>query len=433
MAACHVMFRVGSSLRLTRREILEFSLATSAIACFPKMTRAEDATEVTPLLEAQLRDDAEQAWKFFELKGKYLRGMLPAIAWYSGNSIKDYPVLAMWDVGSLILACISARSLDLINDAVFEERIDGVATFLKKAVFKWRGKSLPNYQTYISNGRSFEGGFNSTDAGRLLISLKLLDEYTGDGIGKTLVGNWEIGSTIKDGKMHDVKSGGRMIADPAYVYANYASRGYNLWNFEHLSPFDTNPRRDAEAKSKFLDKVAVTGVISTEPHVTEAVELGYSEPAEVLADVLYVAMQKRYMETNLLTCPSEGPIDHEPWFTYQGYEIPRDGSPGRWIVGTTDGEKVWQTEKFAEANRMVATGAAFMWFAVRPDTYSMNLYRHVREKARIGEIGFSPGIYEKSGKPDPIPDINNNALVLEAIAYIINRRRPLIGMRQRPS
>lgn len=398
-----------------------------AVGLLPKAARSANPAELTPALDAELRADAAQAWKFFELKGKYLPGMLPAIAWYSGKSIDDYPALAMWDVGSLILGYVSARSLDLVSQAEFERRIAGVVSFLEDAVFEWRGKKLPNYQTYISDGRILEKGFNSTDAGRLLVALKVLDEYTGGSDGAKLVAGWDIAGTIEDGKMHDIKKGGKMIVDPAYVYANYVSQGYKLWNIDHLPPFDPNPKRDAEANAAFLEKVAKTGVVSTEPHVTEVLEFGASEPAEVLADVLYAAMQQRYADTGHLTCPSEAPIDHDPWFTYQGYELPRDGEEGKWVVGAADGEA--KAKKFADANRLVASGGAFLWYAARPDAYSESLYRLVREKARIGDIGYSPGIYEASGEPDTVPDINNNSLILEAVAYILNGRKPLIELR----
>lgn len=419
----------GRQPTFSRRDVVKGSLMIPLAAVTPSISAATQSDkDVSTSLRRDLEQDAARAWEFFQPKGKFLPGMLPATSWRANGSIDNYPVLAMWDTGSLILAYISARMVGLLSETGFEERIKGVLSFLDKAVFRWGKETLPNYQTYITDGRILERGYDATDTARLLVSLKILDQYTKQSFGiDKLVSSWGIAATIRDGRIHDIKRG-KLISDPSYLYSSYVSRGYDLWNFAHDPLLDPHPLRSEQAKAAFLKKVSSTGVVSTEPQVTEQIELGYSETAKLLADILFQAQEKRFERTGYLTCVSEAPIDAEPWFIYQGYQMPEDGATegGEWIVAALKKDARWKTEKFARETRLAVSGAAFLWFADRADDYSDRLYQHIREGAFIEGVGFSPGIYEHSKRADQIPDINTNALILESVAYILNGRKPLL-------
>jgi hypothetical protein len=164
-------------------------------------------------------------------------------------------------------------------------------------------------------------------------------------------------------------------------------------------------------------------MIATEPHLSEAIEIGISQPAQLMADTLYTAQKRRHQDSGVLTGVSEGPLDREPWFAYQGYEIGPGG--GAWRVYAPDSSPEWQTTAFVENARMVSTKAAFLWLAFRSDDYSRLLHDHVRNRTKSPTLGFSAGIYEKSGQVSNEFDINTNAVILEAIAYIDNGRNPI--------
>ena len=338
----------------------------------------------------------------------------------------SHPVLAMWDTGSLILAYVAARSLDLIDQEDFSARIDGVLSFLKKAVYRWQGADLPNFQTYVTTGRSYEDGYNATDTARLLIALKVLEKRGGKDLGiDELVSGWDIASTVRDGRIHDVVKG-KLVPYDLSMYANYLSRAYNLWDIKHESIMDPRPLRDETAKKAFLASAANAGPVGTEPHVTEAVELGYSEPAEFLAGILYDAQVKRFEDTGHLTCVSEAPIDRAPWFIYQGYQLTGIGTEGQWAISGAGSNPQWRTPEFADKIRMAVSGSAYLWYAARPDDYTARLCAYVSEHGKTDDDGFSPGIYERSNRADEYPDINNNALILESIAFISKGRTPLL-------
>ena len=410
------MNRKSTRSAVSRRDLLRASLVLPFVGMLPTGLRA--ALPSPKISEEDLRADARVAWQFFEPNDKYLPGMVPATT--------SHPVLAMWDTGSLILAYVAARSLDLIDQKDFSDRIDGVLSFLKKAVYRWQGAELPNFQTYVTTGRSYEAGYNATDTARLLIALKILEKRAGKDLGiDKLVEGWDIASTVRDGRIHDVIKG-KLVPYGLSMYANYLSRGYNLWDIKHEPIMDPRPLRDEAAKKAFLVSAANAGPIGTEPHLTEAVELGYSEPAEFLAGILYDAQVKRFEETGRLTCVSEAPIDSAPWFIYQGYQLTGKGTQGNWAISGAGSNPQWRTAKFADKIRMVVSGSAYLWYAARPDDYTARLCAYVSKHGKTEDEGFSPGIYERSDRADEYPDINNNALILESIAFIAKSRTSLL-------
>lgn len=76
---------------------------------------------------------------------------------------------------------------------------------------------------------------------------------------------------------------------------------------------------------------------------------------------------------------------------------------------------------------MVSSKAAFLWYATRPNSYTEKLWQHVREKARAPKFGFYPGVYEATGEPSRNIDVNTNATILEAVAYALRGRKPLLS------
>ncbi len=386
-----------------------------------QMGRAATRILTDDELMARLMEDAKAAWSYFQIPGN-APAMAPGSAWVDEDgAIGQQQELTMWDVGSIILANVSARDLGLIDDADLKRRSKDVLAYLGKTIFTFKGSGLPNFSNNSKDGSPLEAGFDSTDMGRLLIALSVLDHATGGSLDiKKVVDGWDVQSTIKNGEMQDVKDG-EMGPAESYVYTAYVSRGYNLWDIKHKPVLGAPVGTPAESRS-FLDQVYQIGMISTEPSLNEAIELGITPQSALMADTLYDAQRQRFEETGILTAVSEGPTDREPWFTYQGYR--RDGEDEEWRVDALDENPAWQTEAFVEDTLMVSSKAAFLWLAYRPDDYSRKLYDHISNRAKSEKLGFSSGIYEKSGERCEEYDVNTNAVILEAIAYIKNGRTP---------
>lgn len=391
---------------------------------------ASAGTKVPAVKEAQLLKDAETAWQFFTAAMPGVKkGVVPAAVWRQDGGYGSYDILTMWDTGSIILACLSARSIGLIDAKEFDERISNVIAFLKAAEFRWGKSVLPNYRTNITNYKAVEMGYDSTDTGRLFIALHILDQMTnGAYAADKLMSRWNLRDIVQGKALYDIKESKR-IKSECYNYVFYISRGHKLWNIDVATGYDQpiDPADDV-SRNAFLEHVAKIGSIASEPSVNEAIELGHSAHSKVLASVLYAAQKERFEQTGVLTCVSEAPIDKNPWFTYQGFDLKAEGWY-RWPVHSSVTAKQWQTKSFADTYRMVSTKGAFMWHAESGDDYSGKLIEHVRAKARADGRGFGPGVFEATGKRPNIMDVNTNAMVLEAIASIFGGRKPLVELK----
>lgn len=419
---------------ITRRALLKFGLAlpplSSAYAfCGADLARAasSDYDELTPERREQLLEDARAAWEFFEQPGRQLAGLVPANIWHEGRGFGSYRIVTMWDVGSILLATISAHSLRLIDDRQFAKRMAGLDDFLRKATYTYRGARLPNFRSSIDTARSIETGYDATDTARLFVALHVADRRKAPGLdSRARINSWDLDRTIRNGEIWSIK---RRTPAPAEfnIYRYYVSRAYSLWNIDHAPVTSGQPPSASDgARKAFIEELGRIGPISSEPSLTEQVELGGSAYSQAIIDILDTAQKKRYRETGRLTCVSESPIDQEPWFTYQGYDVTREGEAA-WTVYPWKTEKRWDTPEFAAMFRMVSSKAAFLWYAAYPSAYTEKLWQHVRKHARAPQYGFYPGVYESTGKPSRNIDVNTNATILEAVAYALRARQPLLS------
>ncbi|AHB49944.1 hypothetical protein W911_04515 [Hyphomicrobium nitrativorans NL23] len=377
----------------------------------------------------RLMSDARHAWSYFERVTGRFAGMPSINIWRQGASYGSYDIATMWDTGSIILATISARSIGIIDDREFERRIGSIMKFLDRATTTYKGAKLPNFRSNSNNGRSIEAGYDATDTGRLFVALHVLDRATGGKYkAEALMKKWNISATVSDGALQDIK-GGKLKPAQSNIYRYYVSHGYRLWDIPHAPVYSgASPDSSEAARARFIEELSSIGPISSEPSLNEIVELGGSPYGRVIAETLNAAQKKRYADTGKLTAVSEGPIDEEPWFTYQGYDLSR-GNEKAWTVYPWITDPKWATPEFAEKFRLVSAKAAFLWFAAYPSEYTRELWMAVREKARAEKFGYHAGIYETSGKVPKSIDVNSNATILSAIAYLLNDQQPLTQLK----
>ena len=383
------------------------------------------AATVTAEMEEKLKQDAAVAWRYFERGTAMYDGMVPATEWEADGKLQGYAFTTMWDIGSFIMANVSAHQIGLIDQTRFETSIQQIIDFLGRSGYRYKGVILPKAEKSIDRKRDQRKGFDSADVGRLLIALKILDQYTAHSFPVAdLVTTWGLRASIINGEMHDI--GARKTTSvQRNSYAQYAARGFRQWGVDVNPVFgEVDPLADMDATLRFIEEVSSRGRIATEPSTTEEVELGASGHSKIIADVLHAAQVKRYEETGILTCVSEGPIDQSPWFTYQGYQIGKNG--GAWVVDAPSPNSKNRTDTLGDAIRVVSTKGCFLWLATRPGAYSEKLYALARNKGKTNGFGFASGIYETTRKPSSHSDVNTNGIILEAIAYILNGRSPLM-------
>ncbi|MBZ9991837.1 DUF3131 domain-containing protein [Mesorhizobium sp. BH1-1-5] len=374
-----------------------------------------------------LKADAELAWTYFDWGAKNFNGMAPATAWVEFGRSTGYPFTTMWDIGSNILAAVSAHRLGIIDQTAFEKMTNRILAFLGQGDFSFARVKLPNTERRLSSKGGERDGFDSADAGRLLVALKILDSYTAGAFPVfKLVQHWSFGPVLKDGEMHVVSDTGRISSVQENSYAGYAGRGYSLWG-EAIAPVFTtpDPSNDMDAALATIAEVQRRGRIATEPHVTEEIELGASPHGRLIADILYAAQMKRFQDTGILTCVSESAMAGPPYFTYQGYQLTDDG--GIFPVDTLKTSAPDKAAKLSDSLRLVNSKGAYLWLAARPGDYAQKLVDYVRERAKMKGMGFSAGVSERTGKRIEVSDINTNGIILESVAYILGGRKPLIS------
>ncbi|MBT8413238.1 MAG: DUF3131 domain-containing protein [Boseongicola sp.] len=374
-----------------------------------------------------LMQDAKLAWSYFDRLTDPGTGLVPATAWLEDGEILSYDFATMWDTASVILATISAHSLGLIDKDEFESRL--MLLLLSLADQPFAGLNLPAGISSTTGGSPGDKRYDASDTSRLLAALKILDAYSPvDFSIEQIVSRWDLGKTLRDG-VPQTASGLRFQSAYRSNYAGYVGRGFEQWGFEVASPYSMSTDLSGfDSRVAILHTAAKLGPIGTEPHLLDGVEFGFSDAAYAMSEALFAAQYVEYQKTGQLVCVSEAPINREPWFIYQGFQLGDVEVP--WTVETLDPSPRFTTRGFRRAVSMVNSKAAYLWHFVRPGEYSSQLVDHVRQNASIPSLGFAPGVPSAPHVTRPsYSDVNTNGVILQAIAFGLNGARPAIEWR----
>ncbi|MBE0412777.1 DUF3131 domain-containing protein [Yoonia sp.] len=393
---------------------------------------SKDASEdPEALTHDELLADARHAWTYFDRFTVAATGLCVDTVDVQVGYTWLHRELTMWDFGSLISAVMAAHELGLIPDTEFIARSALLVGALPVA--RIGGLMLPSEVISADTTAALSSDFNACDTGRLLNVLRAFDAHPLiRGIAADKIARWDLDGVVVDGHVHSVVKG-RLVDRFRSQCAHYTALAFRSRGIEAASPYEV---ADADSKTdremQLLQSLIGLDPLGAEPLLLEALEIGLSEPSAMLADVLFGAQRREYESTGALTSMSEAPINREPWFTYQGLNIA--SSEERWVVNATSANPRFATPAFRREIRLVNTKAAYLWAATRPSAYSTLLARHVRDRARLDGIGFSPGVFVATGQAMPgYSDVNTNGIVLEAIAYLLRGRMPrkdLVPLRQ---
>lgn len=381
-----------------------------------------DPADPADLSHDELLADARLAWRFFERFSYASNGLCTATAHQTDGDIYLHQELTMWDLGSLLAAIMAVHELGIVGDAEFVARIGQVVTAIPSARFG--SARLPAAVVATRTSMALSQDFNACDTGRLLSVLRELEAHPlTRGIAAEALKRWDFNTVIAEGRVHSVVNG-RLVDQSETHCSHYTARAFRAWGFDALSPYEVAPDgSETDRRMRLLERVRGIGPFGAEPLLLEAVEMPFSAPAAFLADLLLGQQRRGFERTGELLSVSEAPLDREPWFTYQGISLATPDHP--WVVKTVDGSNQWQDEAFWREVLLVNTKAAYLWAAMRPGAFSFHLARHVRDRARIEDAGFSPGVFSATGTAmKGYVDVNTNGIILQAIAYILRGRRP---------
>jgi hypothetical protein len=367
---------------------------------------------------AAYRTDAELAWSYFERWTNRATGLCPATVSLSENGVQLHEAVTMWDVGSQINALIAAHEIGLISDERFIRSVRNILPNI--AGRRSQGRLLP--QGWIATNKFKWGNrdFDGCDAGRLLAALFRLNSHPlVAGFASEVVASWDMKAILKNGIIYSVKSGHLRSTYKSHC-THYSALAFRSWGMPAISPYEVFDDKSAvEGQMSLLEVAGSIGPMGAEPLLLEAVERGMSKESEYLAEVLFAAQLEEYSTSGTLVGVSEGPIDRNPWFTYQGLQF---DAPGRvWATDTVESLPEHRSKEFIDANLAVSSKSAYLWAAYKKHKYSSRLVNFVRQRAKT-EVGFASSIYSNTGESTAnYSDLNTNAVILQSIAAILKK------------
>jgi hypothetical protein len=359
--------------------------------------------------------DAELAFAYLTRFENATTGMCPATVKELPDAIIPHSELTMWDIGSLILGLLAARELDLIDEDTQVERILRIVDHVPNT--KHDGHVVPAAIVSVDTGRMRRDGFDTCDFGRLSVALHFASQQPRLAEAcAAKYAEWGVAGLIKDGALVTVTRRGTRSSYWSHC-AHYLMRGLTLHGITGArSPYSEAFFGDTEADRlmNLLYAADSIGILSSEPLLMEAVELGASRESEHLIDVFFAALRHEETEYGRLLAPSETPLDAPPWFAYQGLDI---GHDHRWSVSFLDSGRSRFEDITGSPHATFSSKAAYLWRAVRPGPFAGRLVEKVRDNGRIAGLGFASGLYLSDYKPlANLTDLNTNSVILQALA-----------------
>lgn len=384
-------------------------------------------------LEAQEREWAQVAWKYFENNTNQKTGLV--------NSVDKYEASTMWDTASYLLALVSADRLRLIARAEFDSRMAKALESLGSIPLF--DAALPNksYGTGTlamvdyRNQPSADGiGWSAIDIGRMLVPLSIVTwnhPQHGEAVQRVLA-RWDMERLVRDGMLYGAAlSEGepvQLLQEGRLGYEQYAAKAVALLGLDVAEALDyrgqleyvevygvslPHDRRDAL-------KTGGHNYVVSEPYVLDGLEFGWDRVSREFAWRVYRAQEERFRRTGRLTAVTEDHIDQAPYFIYN--TVYANG-------------KAWNamTEKGDDASRLrtLSVKAAFGWHALYRSDYTSQLVGAVA-KLFDPQRGWYAGLYEESGQPNRAVTANTNAIVLESLAFIATGKLLDIRLEEKP-
>ncbi|MBE9029801.1 DUF3131 domain-containing protein [filamentous cyanobacterium LEGE 11480] len=384
-------------------------------------------------LTAQERQYAQVAWQYFRDNMQPQTGLV--------NSVERYPSTSLWDMGNSLMALHAARSLNLIDQADFDYRLNQFLQTL--GTLPLVDRTLPNkaYNTATAKMVDYENqpsrhgiGWSAIDIGRLLAALHIVQDchprYQ-DWI-RGVVSKWQLQRAIDQGQLIGaIRTTQRrqLVQEGRLGYEEYAALGFDLWGF-------TAPKAlDRRAFRKFVEIYGIqipvdqrtyattnaSNYVVSESYILQRLEFGGDPEFAATAAKILAVQQRRYEKTGILTALSEDHVKGKPHFLYN--TIYANGIS--WATITED------NQAYAKL-RSLSTKAAFGWHYLYPDNdYAQRLFDVAKTLKPATAAGFYAGQFERNQMPNQVLTANTNGLILECLLYKAQGYQPLTRSAQR--
>jgi hypothetical protein len=417
--------------RQTGKELIERQNAPApAASAAPVSIPASTGRPAVPLprvLTQQEQQWARLAWSYFDRNTDPKTGL--------AGSVEGFPSSTMWDTASYLLALLSARDLQLIDEAGFDQRMAAAlaslgrlplyANALPNKSYDVRSLAMTDYENKPSEGGI---GWSAIDIGRLLVPLNVIawhhPKHTE--AARRAIGRWNTSQLARDGQLYgmQVENGtAKAVQEGRLGYEQYAARTLALMGLDvdvALDPTAYLQWVDVEGVQVPADRrdpkqFGAQNYVLSEPWMLMGLEFGWTRHSAELAWRVYRAQEERFRKTGVRTAVTEDHVDQAPYFLYNS--VYSGGKP--WVTVTEKGEE-------APKLRTLSTKAAFAWHALYRTPYTTQLVEAVAA-AQDPAKGWYAGLYEANGQPNKSLTANTNAVVLESLAYIA--RGPVLRYR----
>jgi hypothetical protein len=273
---------------------------------------------------------------------------------------------------------------------------------------------------YANNASARGVGWSVIDVGRLLVPLNVLawqhPRHTEN--ARRVIASWKVSQLSRNGELMgarvDKEGKTEYIQEGRLGYEQYASKTFSLMGMD-VTASSSYTRNIAYAEIYGVDVAhdrriprlfGAQNFVVSEPHVLDGLEFGWDNTSRELSWRVYLAQQRRWERTGVLTAVTEDHIDQAPYFVYN--TVFSDGKA--WNAITESGED-------ASNYRSLSTKAAFGWYALFDTPYSRKLVEAVAP-LHDPQRGWFGGRYEVDGRPNKSVTANTNAVVLESLAFI---------------
>jgi len=363
-------------------------------------------------------DAARTAWSFVQKNYQPATGLTRAHETYAN--------ITLWDIGGVIAAHYAAHRLGLINDALYDKRIQRVLKTLAtvplvdNTAFNSTYSSVDGTMVTRAGKPTATGdGWSVTDIGRLLIWLKVLaaenPKYAGQ--SEAIVKRLDMAKLVQGGyplgmSLDETTGEKKYFPETEIGYQQYASSGFAMWGAA------VAPALDMRANSVAVSVLGVPLLADTrkndrvmsEGFLMSGLETGWFAPAmRDQAVHILAAQEARYKSTQIVTMVTEDAMPDKPYYFYY-YSIYHRGRPFV-VEGPAENAEV-------ESPRWVSSKAAFAWNALLPSDYTRLAVKTVQPAATPGR-GWGSGVYEGTNKPVGVRSLNTAALILESALFAI--------------
>lgn len=347
----------------------------------------------------------------------------------------DYNKLTSWDIGSLIIATMSARIVGLIEDEEYDRRMSRTLTTLTRLPL-YRGAVF--HRVYLADAARMAGrggglstrgyGYSATDIGRLLAALHLVATTSPKHrtLAQQVVKRMRLDSlVVANGYLHGEMLGrsGKpfRFQEGRIGYEQYAASGFAAWGFNVAPAMNVhaNARPIQVEGTPLLEDTRGLDRLVSDPFILLGLESGWPADYKPLADNVLLAQERHAARTGKLSFASEDAVAVKPFYFYY-YCIYCTGRS--FVVETSEpGVRV-------NNPRWISTKSVFGWHALANTAYTRKGFSAIA-RAADARRGWSSGLFEDTLAPTYTFDINTATVILESAAYV-RRRGPIIGWRQ---